>query len=63
MFGEDEQSGFNAQDIVRPVPRYYTPRNRYKQNADDQIINIVLYAVTLGLVALVVIDVILRFRR
>jgi hypothetical protein len=43
------------------VPMYTRPHTYYSH--DDQAINIVLYAVTLGLIALVIIDTIMRFKR
>lgn len=39
------------------------PRPPSYYNRDEQVINVVLYAVTLGLVALVIIDTIMRFKR
>ena len=36
---------------------------RTTRNHDDSMVNVVLYAVTLGMVALIVIDTILRFRK
>lgn len=39
------------------------PRMRTARQRDDSMVNVVLYAVTLGMIALVVIDTILRFRR
>ena len=38
-------------------------RRRTTKHYDDSMVNIVLYAVTLGMVALIVIDTILRFRK
>lgn len=35
----------------------------YQNSRDDHVVNIILYAVTLGLVALVIIDTIMRFKR
>ena len=39
------------------------PRGMRARYGDDGMVNVVLYAVTLGMIALVVIDTILRFRR